>query len=117
MADKGYVNTLINALPENVRYPVRNAFWYLMDNWRLGTGSRAINAQLYRVTGTTAAVAGTEFTIKHGMNTIPVQLFPVLDLRNANDQLVPLQVSKAPDNVRVYLKSTSTNVNFTVFLE
>jgi hypothetical protein len=117
MADKGYVNSFINALPENLRYPLRNSFWYLMDNWRIGTGARAINAQLYRLTGTTHATANTEFSIKHGMDGTPTQILQVLDLSVVNSQIVPLTVSKAADGDRIYLKSSSTGATFTLLAE
>lgn len=117
MADKGYMQTLTNALPEDARLPVRNAFWYLMDNWRIGTGPRATNAQWYRLTGTTAAIANTEFSIKHGLDGIPSQLMPILDLSVVNSQMVPLTVSRAADGDRIYLKSSSTSATFTVMAE
>src|SRR5438105_11090843 len=108
MATKGFLDTYLNALPQEIRYPLSQAFQYLADNWRLGDDRRAQNAQWYQVTSTTASVANTEFSIVHGLATAPKWLVPVLDLNSVNAQLVPLQVSKAPDAQRVYLKSTST---------
>lgn len=117
MADKGYVSNYINALPENMRVPLKSALDYIMDDWRVGTSARAINARWYRLTGTTHGTANTEFSIKHGLDGIPTQLFPVLDLSVVNSQIVPLSVSKAPDFERVYLKSSSTGATFTVMAE
>lgn len=88
-----------------------------MDNWRLGTGARATNAQWYRLTGTTAAIANTEFSIKHGLDSIPTQLIPVLDLSVVNSQMVPLTTSRAADADRVYLKSSVVSATFTVMAE
>lgn len=117
MADKGYVDNLLNALDDQIRYPIRSAIWYLMDNWRLGTGTRAKNAQLYRYTSTTASVANTEFSVTHGLPAAPATLIPILDLTTVGAQLVPLTVSRAPDASRVYLKSSSTSAVVTFFLE
>ena len=114
---KGYVATLLNALDADVKKVLVPAFDYLQDNWRLGTGARAVNAQWYRVESTTASVAGTEFSIKHGLGAAPTTLIPVLDVGTVGAQLVPLEVSRASDAERVYLKSTSTSASFVAFLE
>lgn len=107
----------LNTLPTEQRTPIRAAFYYLMDNWRFGTAARAENAQLYRLTSTTASVANTEFSIAHGLGTAPTQLIQVLDLSKVNSQFVPLQVSRAADASRIYLQSTSTSAVFTVLAE
>ena len=117
MADKGYVTSQLNALPVEQRTPLQNSFFYLMDGWKVGTDRRAINAQWYRFTSTTSSVANTEFSFTHGLGSVPSQLFPVLDLSQVNAQLVPLQVSRAADTQRVYLKSSSTSAVFTVLVE
>ena len=117
MASKGFLDTCINALPENIRYPLQKAFYHLSDTWKVGTDQRAVNAQWYRYTSTTATVAGTEFSIAHNLGAAPSQLFQVLDLSLVNSQMVPLQVSKASDAERIYLKSTSTNAVFVILAE
>ena len=117
MADKGYIAAQLNALPEQERLPLRNCFEYLMDSWKVGTATRALNAQWYRVTSTTHATANTEFSFTHGLGAVPSQLFPVLDLSKVGAQIVPLTVSRAADNQRVYLKSSSTSAVFTVMIE
>lgn len=117
MATKGYFDTVLNTLPEELRYPLRSAFYYLADNFRFGTGTHAENGQWYRVTATTPAVAGTEFVITHGIGSIPTQLVPLLDLSRVNGQLVPLQVTRIADANHIYLKSTSTSAGFTALLE
>lgn len=117
MASKGYVDGLINALPTDIRYPIRSAIWYLMDNWRFGNATRAENAQLYRVSSTTASVANTEFTVPHGLSAAPSLILPFLDLTQINSQLVPLTVSRAADAKYLYLKSSSTSAPFSIFVE
>jgi hypothetical protein len=117
MATKGYLDSLINGLPVEYRYPLRSAFWYLMDNWRLGSGPRAENAQLYRYTSTSASVANTEWSVAHGLGVAPTNLIPIVDLKSVGSQLIPLTVSRAPDAERIYLKSTSTSAVLCFYLE
>jgi hypothetical protein len=117
MATKGAIDLYVNALPEDIRYPIRQALYYIMDNWRLGDGVRAENAQWYPVESTTASVANTEFVIKHNLATTPGRFIPVLRLNEVNDQIVPLTVSRAADATNVYLKSSSTSAVFSGFLE
>lgn len=100
-----------------MRYPLQQAFYYDVDNWRIGTGKRSENGQLYRVSSTTHATANTEFSFLHGLGTAPSQLLQILDLSQVNSQIVPLQVSKAPDALRVYLKSSSTGAVITLLIE
>lgn len=117
MATKGGIDLFINALPTEIRYPLQQAFGYVMDNWRLGTGTRAENAQWYPFSVTTPAVANTEFSILHKIGVAPTWIIPVVDVSAVGSQLVPLQISKAADSQRVYLKSSSTSAVFTVLLE
>jgi hypothetical protein len=117
MASKGYVDQLLNALPSDLRYPLRSAFWHIMDNFRIATATRAENAQWYRVSATTHATANTEFAVAHGLSAAPTQLFQILDLTQINSQVVPLTVSRAPDIKYLYLKSSSTSAPFTMLVE
>ena len=114
---KGYVATLLNGLPPDVKKVLQPALDYMQDNWRLGTGPRATNAQWYRMESTTASVANTEFSVRHGLGVAPHTLIPVLDLTASGAQLVPLVVSRAADEERVYLTSASTSAFFTFFVE
>lgn len=117
MANKGFIDTQINNLPTDIRYPLKNAFYYLMDNWRFGVEKRAENAQLYRITSTTATTANAEFVVPHNLGITPTQLMPILDLSLIGAQMVPLTVSRAADESNVYLKSSSTGAVFTVLVE
>lgn len=117
MAVKGYIDTQLNALAQEMRYPLQQAFHYLMDNWRIGTAPRAENAQFYRVSSTSHATANAEFSVSHGLGVIPSQLIQILDLSLVGSQIVPLQVSRAPDAQRIYLKSSSTSAVMTLMIE
>lgn len=117
MSSKGGIDVFINALPEAIRYPLRSAFYYVSEGFRLGTATRAENAQLYRYTVTTPAVANTELMLAHKLEGTPQQLIPILDLQKVNAQLVPLQTSRAADGINLYLKSSSTSAVVSFFVE
>lgn len=117
MASKGRIDVALNALPPEYRVPLRDAFYHVMDAWKVGSGDRAENAQWYRITSTTASVALEEFSVAHGLGSAPLQVFPVLDLTQIGSQLVPLQVARAADAQFVYLRSASTSAVFTILVE
>ena len=120
MADKGSIELLLNALPSEQKRPINEAFKHVLDRWQHGQpdeGGRAINGQWYLRTSTTHATANTEFTIAHGLGAAPTALYPVLFLDSTQSQLVPLRVSRAADATRIYLKSSSTNAQFSVWVE
>ena len=88
------------------------AFNYVQDSFRLGpieAGKRATNAQIYWITGTTPATGNTEFSIEHGIGQTPQYLIPGAPLNGIGAMIVPLEVSRAADERRVYLKSSSTS--------
>lgn len=117
MGSKGKIDVAINALPQEMRVPLKDAFYHVMDAWRVGNSDRAENAQWYRVTSTTSSVAFTEFAVPHGLGSAPLQVFPVLDLTQIGSQLVPLQVTRASDAQFLYLRSASTSAVFTLMVE
>ena len=119
MANPGYVESLLGGLTDDVKKSVGAAFDYVLDNLSFGAvehQTRATNFQAYWLTGTTSSVANTEFTIAHGMGKTPNVLFAVAPLDSVNAQLVPLQVSRAADVNRIYLKSSSTSAAIAVLV-
>lgn len=117
MASKGYVDSLLNRLDPEIKQTLQPAFHHVMDTWQIGSGTKAANAQWYRFTSTTASDANAEFSIEHGLDQIPVQVFPVLDLSQVNSVMPTLTVTRAPDARRVYLSSPSTGVVFSILME
>ena len=117
MASKGYISALLNGLTADLRKALNPAFEHVLDTWKLGTADKAANAAWYRFSVTTHATAGEEFSIEHGLNQIPTTLIPILPLDEVGQSLVTLQVSRAADGRRVYLRSSSTGLPITVFLE
>lgn len=67
--------------------------------------------------GTTHATPNTEFSIAHNLGRVPYWLMPGLPLDQINSQIVPLKVTKAADNKRVYLSSSVASAAITVYLE
>lgn len=120
MADSSYVKSLFGGVEAEVKKAADAAFTYVLANLKLGPfneGRRALNFQWYWFTGTTAANAGQEFSIAHGMGRIPMVVIPILPLDQVNAQIVPLQVSRAADVNRIYLTSSSTSAAFAVLVE
>ncbi len=120
MANKGYTDSILGTLPDPIKQAVQSAFRYVLDNLRFGSvehQTRATNFQAYWLTGTTAANAGEEFSIAHGLEKAPMVAFPVLPLNAINAQWVPLRVSRAADANRIYLTSSSTSAAFAVLVE
>lgn len=117
MASKGRIDVALNALPTEYRVPLRDAFYHLLDDWRLGDGDKAENARWYAVESTTSSVANTEFAVAHGMESAPGRFIPVLRLNEVGDQVVPLVVSRAADAQYVYFKSSSTSAVFSGYFE
>lgn len=117
MASKGYVNGFLNRVPSDFKTALVQAFGHVMDTFQLGSGTKALNFSWYAFSSTTHATANTEFSIEHGMETIPTKLIPVVDLTSTGSQLVTFTVSRAPDSRRVYLKSGSTGVVFGGYFE
>lgn len=118
MADKGYVKTLINGIPEErSRQLIASAFDEVLDNFRVGPiehAKRATNGQSYFFQAVTAAVSSGEFTIRHGQGQTPLWLRPILPLDSVNVTMPAVTVTRAADETRIYLKSPSTGITFFV---
>lgn len=74
------------------------------------------NLSAHYFASTSAASTG-EFSIAHGLGSPPSLGILALDLRQAGAQLIPLEVSRAADSKRIYLKSTSTNAAFVLLAQ
>lgn len=112
MADIGFVNSQIQQISdETTRRALKTVLEHILGNIRHGVPehhARATNLQAYFQTSTTATSTG-EFSIAHGMGQTPRLAIPLLDLSQPGARLVPLEVSRAADGQRFYLKSTSTS--------
>jgi hypothetical protein len=120
MAAAAYLESLMGGMPADVRQPLVNVFRYLLRNLRIGhvvDQTASENLQGYFFRATTPSAANTEFSIAHGLGKTPYLVIPVLPLDVVDAQIVPLQTSRAADNVRVYLKSSVTNAVLFLFVE
>jgi hypothetical protein len=121
VADKGYVRSLLAAIPDaSTKRVLTQAFEHVLDNIRIGVPehqTRAVNLQAYWLNSTTPATANEEFSIAHGLPTTPHYAIPVLELDKPGAMVVPLEVARAADSKRIYLKSTSTSAPFLLLVE
>lgn len=117
MASAGYVKSIINGLESALVSRFDKVFDHVLSTYRLGTDRKAANFSWFRIESTTASTANEEFSVEHGLETVPTHLIPVLDLSVVGAQMVPLVNSRAPDARRVYLKSSSTSAVFTAYVE
>lgn len=122
MADIGAVKALINGVPEATTKRILNqVFEYVLGNIRFGEPehqARAENMQAYFLNSTTASDT-SEFSIPHGLPAAPKLAIPVIDLQTVGAKFPQLEVSRAADTKRVYLKATagSTSMPFTILIE
>lgn len=119
MADKGYLKSLLNGISDDATRRILSlAFTETLDNFTTGPVEdmrRAVNGQTYFFQATTPSTGNTEFSIHHGQGQVPLWVRGILPLDAVNAQTVPFTVSRAADEQRLYLKSTSTGA--TVFVE
>ena len=121
MADIGFIRGQLGGIQdEPTRRVLLSIFEYIVNNITVGQvdhQARAKNFQAYFETSTSASTASQEWSFSHGMGVTPHLAIPVLDLRSAGSQLIPLTVSRVADSQRVYLKSTSTSAPFALLIE
>lgn len=120
MADIGYVRGQLNGIKdEAIRIRLINVFEHLMNELSLGEPdhqTRAGNFQAYWQKSTTASDT-SEFSVAHGLNTTPKFAISALELDKPGSKDGFLEVSRAADNRRIYLKSTSTSAPILLFIE
>jgi hypothetical protein len=118
--DIGYLRGQVNSIKdEALRTRLLNIVEHIANDFRFGAPAhqtRSQNAQLYWQNSTTATSTG-EFSLTHGLNATPKYAIPVLELDKPGAKLVPLEVSRAADNRRLYLKSTSTSAPILLLIE
>lgn len=120
MANPEYVASQLGGVESGLKRALIDVFRYVLGNLRIGRPThqaRSENVQAYFLTGRTAAVAGEEFSIAHGLGTAPYLAIPVLDLQSVNAEIVPLGVPRAADGSRIYLSSSVEDAPFTILVE
>lgn len=120
-ASVGYLKALFGTLPSDIRKVFDQMAEHLLNNFQFGPVEhqrRATNFQSYYVNSTTPTSTG-EFSIQHGLGKVPYLAIPVLDLSAVHSKWPLLEVSRAPDESRLYFKAAagSTNVVFSLLVE
>lgn len=120
MANLGEIETLLNGLQSDIKKVLLPVFRALVPNLRFGpidaNTPKAENFSGITISSTTGASTG-EFSIEHGLARVPFRLMPCADLTAVNSALVDLQVTRAADAKRLYLKSKTTSTPFSVYIE
>ena len=122
MADIGFVRSQLGGISDaTTKRVLTTIFEHVLGNLRFGEPehqTRAENFQQYFLNSTTAA-STSEFSIAHGLNATPKLAMPIIDLQTVGSKFPQLEVSRAADSQRIYLKATagSTNMPFTLLVE
>lgn len=122
MADLGFIEGEIRALPADLRATFTRIFRGFLKDIRFGHPKGEQPDPMLNLGGgffsaTTPAVANTEFVITHGFGRTPYLVIPVLPLDVVGAQMVPLTVTRAADDRRIYLSSSVTNAAITIAVE
>ena len=122
MATSSYAKSLLGGIPAEMKKAMEAVVAYVFDRnlefGPVGHQEPCANFRGIYVTSTTAGTASQEFSIAHGLSRTPNVLIPVMDPRAVNERLIgDLQISRAADSARVYLKSASTGAVFSLYLE
>lgn len=123
MADIGGLRALVKGIPDPTTRAimvqfVEQAFGNLTFGAVDAANKKATNFQMYHQPSTTAGSTG-EFSVVHGMDRKPQLAIPVLDLSQPGAKIVQLEVVRAADSRRIYLKAAagSTNAPFSLLVE
>ncbi len=121
MANLGYLLSEVKALPADQR-PTMTRIVTDLCKHRFGHSTQMApdpleNVQGAFLTATTPAVANTEFSISHGFGRTPYGAMPWLPLDVVGSRTVPLTVTRAADDKRIYLSSSVESAPFTLVVE
>lgn len=121
MAALGGVETLLGGLESTTKKVLTEVLRALVPNLRFGPmdTAKAENFAAYKVSSTTGTSTG-EFSVAHGIGRTPYLASQLVDLSAVGSRLgVPLTVTRAADDRRLYFKTEagSTNVPFSLYVE
>lgn len=120
MATEGYVLSLLGGLEDKTKRALTEVFRYVLPNTKFGPVShqeKSESFQSYYLVSTTASTANDEFSIVHGMGRTPYLAVPVLPMDVVGAKTVRLEVSRAADAQRIYLKSPETSAPIVLLVE
>lgn len=120
MAALGGLETLLGGLDTKTKKVLQEVLRALVPNLRAGPvehQTKLENFQRYYVNSTTNSTANEEFSVLHGMGRTPYTVREVLALDQVGAKTVRLEVTRAADAMRVYLKSPESAAPITLELE
>lgn len=120
MSTPGYVESLLGAVPPDLKKVLKDIFQYVLPNGRFGPVSHQAKAENFSagyVTSTTPSTANTEFSVVHGLGRTPYLFTQITPLDAVGAAAVRLQVTRAADGNRVYLRSPDTSAVIYLYLE
>ena len=124
MATPSYAKALVGALPADLKRALGSVWDYLLTNTLSfgpidagATQTNTVNFAGRYVSFTTASSPDTEVAVAHGLGRSPNVLWPVMNPRAVGAKLVRLEVTRAPDTARVYVRSPETNAPVTLYIE
>lgn len=120
MAALGGLEPIVGGLEASTRKVMVELLRAMVPFLRFGPldTAKAENFNGFNVSSTTASSTG-EFTVEHGMGRTPFRAMPAMNLSQVGSGLVPLEVTRAADSRRLYLKTESgyTNRPFSLYVE
>lgn len=121
MANAGYLESKLNAVPKEFRPVLIEIVRELARNLRFGVpgdaSAAAENFGGHLVPLTTSSVSAREVPVAHSLNRVPRLAVPVLDLSLVNATLPVLTVTRAADSDFLYVSSATTSARTTLYVE
>jgi hypothetical protein len=122
VADLGAIEAELKSLPTALQPPLKRIFRSILRELRIGHPSGIAPDPTLNVAGaflhtTTHATPGTEFSIAHGFGRVPYLVIPIARLDAVGSSIVPLTVSRAADDKRVYFTSTIASAACSIWVE
>lgn len=122
MASLGYIESLLNSLDAKIKLAINKAFEHAVKSPGYQIGGiahqeKAQNFKWIRLDSVTSSVANQEFTIAHGIGSMPIYAIPLVPLESSGVWLPRLKVTRPADASRIYLSSPDTGAAFTVLVE
>jgi hypothetical protein len=120
VANLGGLLAILGGLPTDLKRTMTELVTAWAPNLRAGPVEHQVkleNFARYYVNSTTNSTANDEFTVVHGMGRAPYAMRAVLPLDQIGAKTVRLEVSRAADATRLYLKSPEASAPITLELE
>lgn len=121
MASTGYLESLLNTLPAQIKSPlvqfVREGFRTLRFGAPDENAVAAENFGGHLVPFVTSSTPDNEVAIAHGLGRTPRLLIPILPLNTINATLPDLTVTRAADSTYLYLSSPTGSAASWIYVE